>query len=106
MTFVDFKVVKMERFSNVFAFNCLLNLFSFHKNLRSGGEVLPYAVGLVVVVVVGGGGATGFAKVLPFTRPNFVVLYQTKNARLFLISIFCEQFCLKGPYTRLIFYDY
>ena len=102
MTFVDCKVVKMERFSKVFAFNCLLNLFSFHKNFRSGGEVLPYTVGLVVVV----GGATGFAKVLPFTRPNFVVLYQTKNARLFLISIFCEQFCLKGPYTRLIFYDY
>ena len=36
--------------------------------------------------------AAGFAKVLPFTRPNFtnfVTLYQTKNAQ-FLISIFCE----------------
>ena len=65
MTFVDFKVVKMERFSNVFAFNCLLNLFSFHKNLRSGGEVLPYAVGLVVVVVVGGGVPLGLQKSYP-----------------------------------------
>ena len=41
----------------------------------------------------GEGGAAGFAKVLPFTRPNFAnfaTLYLTKNAQLFLISIFCE----------------
>ena len=40
------------------------------------------------------GCAAGFAKVLPFTRSsfaNFVTLYQTKNAQLFLISIFCER---------------
>ena len=41
----------------------------------------------------GWGCAAGFSKVLPFTRPNFanfLTLYQTKNAQLFLISIFCE----------------
>ena len=41
----------------------------------------------------GGGCAAGFAKVLPFTRPNFanfVTLYQIENAHLFLISVFCE----------------
>ena len=53
---------------------------------------------------VGGGGtpiyfewgcATGFTKVLPFTKPNFAdfdpTVYPTKNAQLFLISVFCEQ---------------
>ena len=69
------------------------------------GGLLPYSLG-------GGGGAAGFAKVLPFTRPNFVTLYQTKNAHLFLISISCErsrkrdpildQFSMiTRPYTRL-----
>ena len=36
------------------------------------------------------GCAAGFAKVLPFTRPNFasfVTLYQTRNAQLFLFLI-------------------
>ena len=33
--------------------------------------VLPYSLG-------GDGGAAEFAKGLPFTRPNFVTLYQTK----------------------------
>ena len=54
----------------------------------------------------GGGCAAGFTKVLSFTRPNFVTLYQTKNAQLFLISVFCEQSRKTGPYTRPIFYDY
>ena len=52
---------------------------------RVPGGVLPYSLG--------GGCAAGFAKVLPFNRPNFanfVTLYPTKNAQLFLISIFCE----------------
>ena len=43
------------------------------------------------------GGAAGFAKVLPSTRvnfANFVNLYQSKNAQLFLISILCYySFC-------------
>ena len=56
------------------------------------------------------GCATGFAQVLPFTRPNsanFVTLYQTKTAQLFLISIFCkwdsilEQFSMITRPTRL-----
>ena len=38
---------------------------------------------------VGGGG------VLPFTRVDFVTLYQSKNVQLLLISIFCYyNFCL------------
>ena len=45
-------------------------------------------------------------KVLLFIRPNFVTLYQTKNAQLLLISIFCERSRQTGPYTRPIFYDY
>ena len=39
------------------------------------------------------GCVAGFMKVLPFTGLNFadfVTLYQSKNAQLFLISIFCK----------------
>ena len=48
----------------------------------------------------GWGCADGFAKALPFTRPNFanfVTLYQTKNAQLFLISVFCERSRKRDP---------
>ena len=50
--------------------------------------------GVLSLIQFGWGCAAGFAKVLPFTRTifaNFVTLYQTKNAQLFLISIFCER---------------
>ena len=49
-----------------------------------------------------------FAKVLPFTRViyvNVVTLYQSRNAQLFLISIFCYyNFCpLSDPVKRDLF---
>ena len=67
-------------------------------------RILPYSLG-------GGVPLAGFAKVLPFkiTRlnfANFVNLYQSKNAQLFLISIFYERSRQVGPYSRPIFYDY
>ena len=82
-------------------FECLLfeitngGILNIEPRKLPRGRVLQYSLG---------GSAAGFAKVLPFTRlnfANFVTLYQTKNAQLFLISIFCEQL-----YTRPIFYDY
>ena len=50
--------------------------------------ILPYSLG--------GGVPLGSQIVLPFTRlnfANFVTLHQSKNAQLFLISIFCERSC-------------
>ena len=55
---------------------------------------VPYKPRGCTPIKFGWGLVTGFAKVLPFTRlnfANFVTLYQTKSAQLFLISIFCEQ---------------
>ena len=70
---------------------------------RKNAVCFGYQIGLISVIFLGlgssggGGGAAGFAKVLLSTRinfANFVNLYQSKNAQLFLISILCYySFC-------------
>ena len=70
---------------NVLHFKCKPIEYSDDSQAPGGGGT---------PIQFGGGCAVGFAKVLPFTRPNFanfVTLYQTKIAQLFLNSIFCER---------------
>ena len=102
MTHARHKTWKTHPFSII---TCII-LLEFHKN-RFGWVLIPDCATLSIKykfvkppgwysIYFGWGCAAGFAKVLPFTKPNFanfVTPYQTKNAHLFLISIFCEQSC-------------
>ena len=59
------------------------SLLSSSSGGYEGATIIhDHARGGVLLCISGGGCAAGFAKVLTFTRPNFVTLYQTKNARL------------------------
>ena len=99
------RATKLGKHIHFQSLTCII-LLEFHKN-RFGWVLIPDCATLSIKykfvkppgwysIYFGWGCAAGFAKVLPFTKPNFanfVTPYQTKNAHLFLISIFCEQSC-------------